>query len=385
MMENVGEGEALRGPRGNRVTAAGLLVVGAAAGVWAGLSYRGMLEPEPIFPSPGLTAQVLLSDYYPDLEGTPGDTDVFIFQGEEPGANVLVIGGVHANEPAGFLAAVVMVENLTVRAGKVVVIPRANASAFTCNDPQEGNPQSFSIETPGGERAFRLGSRLTNPVHQWPDPTLFETPAGQIVSGPEARNLNRAFPGREDGYLTERIAYGIMELIRKEGIDIGIDLHESSPEYPVINAIVFHENSAEIAALAQMNLQFDGLDLRLEASPPNLRGLSHREWGDEAGIHALLLETPNPVQGRLKGKTSAALVVDGKDKYYLKAEALGRLFIPYTEEGVPISVRVARQLAGIQAILGSLEEMEPDKAVHFEGLPDWTEVQERGVGAFLRN
>ena len=33
-------------------------------------------------------------------------------------------------------------------------------------------------------------------------------------------------------------------------IDIGIDLHESAPEYPVINALVFHEGSAEIAALA---------------------------------------------------------------------------------------------------------------------------------------
>jgi hypothetical protein len=385
MMERAPEELLVQGPRGNRVTAAALLAVGVAAGTCAGMSYRGMLESEPIFPSQGLTAEVLLSDYFPALKGTPGDTEVYIFQGEDPGANVLVIGGVHANEPAGFLAAVVLVENLRVRAGKVVVIPRGNASAFTCNDPQEGNPQWFFIETPGGERAFRLGSRLTNPVHQWPDPTLFETPSGQIVSGPEARNLNRAFPGRAGGYLTERIAFGIMELIRKEGIDIGIDLHESSPEYPVINAIVFHEKSAEIAALAQMDLQFEGLDLRLEASPQNLRGLSHREWGDAEGIHALLLETPNPVQGRLKGRTSADLVVDGKDKYYLKAEALGRLFIPYTEDGIHISVRVARQLAGIQAILNSLEEMEPEKAVHLEGLPDWMEVQDRGVGAFLRN
>ena len=99
-----------------------------------------------------------------------------------------------------------------------------------------------------------------------------------------------------------------MEVIRQEGITIGIDLHESSPEYPVINAIVFHENSAEVAAVAQMNLQFDDLDLRLEASPLNLRGLSHREWGDAAGIMALLIETPNPVQGRLKGRPTAELV-----------------------------------------------------------------------------
>lgn len=370
--------------KGTRATAGALLVAGAAAGLWAGASFRSMGEVEPLYPSPGLTRQALLSDYFDGLKGTPGDTDVFVFEGEEPGAAVLVIGGVHPNEPAGYLAAVLLVETLEVTRGRVVVIPRSNASAFTVNDPQEGNPQRFSIETPGGARTFRFGSRLTNPVHQWPDPTLFETPAGQIVSGPEARNLNRCFPGKPDGNLTERIAWGIMEVIRQEEIELGIDLHESSPEYPVINAIVFHENSAEVAAVAQMNLQFDGLDLRLEASPPNLRGLSHREWGDAAGIHALLLETPNPSQGRLKGPTSAELVVEGKDRFYLKAEPLGRLFIPYTEEGVHISVRVARQLAGITAILQALEELDPNQSVGMEGVPDWLEVQERGVGAFLR-
>jgi hypothetical protein len=158
MMEHAREDVIVKG-RGNRFTAAALLVVGAAAGVWAGISYRAMLEPEPIYPSQGLTSQVMLSDYFPALEGTPGDTEVFVFHGEEAGANVLIIGGVHANEPAGFLAAVVLVENLRVRAGKVVVIPRANASAFTCNDPQEGNPQWFFIETPGGggHSAWDLG------------------------------------------------------------------------------------------------------------------------------------------------------------------------------------------------------------------------------------
>ena len=35
------------------------------------------------------------------------------------------------------------------------------------------------------------------------------------------------------------------------------------------------------------------------------------------------------------------------------------------------------------AILGSLEEMDPQQAVVLEGLPPWTEVQERGVRVFL--
>lgn len=365
-------------------TAAGLLALGTGGAFFAGRAFLGMRTVEPITPSSGLTRAARLSDYFPPLAGTAGDTDVYVFEGGGQGGSVLVTGGTHPNEPAGYVSAVVLAENLRVVRGKVVVIPRANASGFTCNDPQEANPQRFTIETARGPRAFRLGSRLTNPVDQWPDPTLYENPAGQMLSASEVRNLNRCYPGRPKGTLTERVAFGIMELIRKERIDLGIDLHESAPEYPVINAIVFHDASAELAAMAQMSLQSEGLEFRLEASPPNLRGLSHREWGDAAGIKAVLVETPNPVQGRLKGRTTAALVVDGKDRDYLKAARLGRLFIPYDEKGVPLSQRVARHLAAVAAVLQSLAELEPEKAVALEGLPAWPRVLDEGLGPFLR-
>jgi len=365
-------------------TAAGLLALGAAAAFLAGREFLSMKAVEPIHPGPGLSRQALLSDYFPPLAGTPGDTDVYVFEGPEPGGTVLVTGGTHANEPAGFVSSVVLVENLRVLKGRIIVIPRANASGFTCNDPQEANPQRFTVATPGGLREFRLGSRLTNPVHQWPDPTLYENPAGQMLSASEVRNLNRCYPGRPRGYLTEKAAFGIMELIRREKVDLGIDLHESAPEYPVINAIVFHDARAELAALAQMSLQAEGLEFRLEASPQNLRGLSHREWGDAAGIKAVLIETPNPVQGRLKGRTTAALVIDGKDKAYLKASRLGRLFIPYDEKGIPLGERVARHLAAVAAVLQSLAEIEPQKAIQVDGLPAWTRVMEEGLGPFLR-
>jgi len=366
------------------VTAVGLLVLGAGAAILAGRAFLGMRAVEPVTPSPGLTRAARLGDYFPPLAGTAGDTDVYVFEGREAGGTVLVTGGTHPNEPAGYVSAVVLAENLRAVRGKVIVIPRANASGFTCNDPQEANPQRFTVVTPAGPRAFRLGSRLTNPVDQWPDPTLYENPAGQMLSASEVRNLNRCYPGRPKGYLTERVAFGIMELIRKEKVDLGIDLHESAPEYPVINAIVFHEASAELAAMAQMSLQSEGLDFRLEASPPNLRGLSHREWGDAAGIKAVLVETPNPVQGRLKGRTTAGLVVDGRDKDYLKAARLGRLFIPYDERGVPLSERVARHLAAVAAVLRSLAELEPEKTVVLEGWPAWPRVLDEGLGPFLR-
>jgi hypothetical protein len=364
-------------------TLAGVLALLGLAGFFATRDFLSMRTPEAIYPSAGLTARRPLSFYFPALAGTPGDTDVFVFQGRQEGGRALILGGTHPNEPAGFVSAVVLVENIRVERGTVFIIPQANRSGFTHSDPQEGSPQGFTLETPAGPRFFRLGSRVTNPVHQGPDPTIYVNPGGQALAGIEARNLNRAYPGKPRGTLTERVAFAVMELIRRERIGLGIDLHESAPEYPVINALVFHERAADLAALAQISLQDRGLDFRLEASPPNLRGLSHREWGDAAGIPAVLIETPSASHGRLKGRTSASLIVDGRDPYYVRAAKLGRLYVPFGPEGIPLKDRVARHLAGVAALLAAWADLEPDRAIALSGLPDPAEIRVRGVGACL--
>ncbi len=374
-----------RGDQARPLHALACLIFAFVLSFLSGRSFIRMHRAERIYPSPGLREQKRLSEYFLPIRKTQGDTDVFIFKGNKPGGNLLIIGGTHPNEPAGFVTAVLLVENIRVERGTILIIPRANASGFSHSDPQEGNPQRFYVPTPTGSRAFRLGSRLTNPVDQWPDPAIYINPAGQKLAGNEARNLNRCYPGRPNGSLTERVAFSIMELIRREEIDFGIDLHESAPEYPVINAIVFHENSAELAAMAMMELQSEGYEIRLEASPPNLRGLTHREWGDHAGIRAVLLETPNASHGRLKGRPSSSLIVDGRDKFYEKASKLGWLFVPYGKEGIPLAHRVARHLAALRALVSSFSELEPDRAIEIEGLPEAEEVRERGVGAFLHS
>ncbi|MDD8026944.1 MAG: succinylglutamate desuccinylase/aspartoacylase family protein [Acidobacteriota bacterium] len=361
-----------------------ILALLATAGFFAARDFLSMRAEEPIRPSAGLTSIRPLSSYFPALAGTPGDTDVYVFKGREEGGRVLILGGTHPNEPAGYVSAVVLIENLRVDRGTIFIIPRANRSGFTHSDPQEASPQRYAIETPSGRRFFRLGSRVTNPVHQWPDPTIYVNPGGQALAGIEARNLNRAYPGRPRGNLTERVAFGVMELIRRERIGLGLDLHESAPEYPVINALVFNEAAADLAATAQMSLQDQGLDFRLEASPPNLRGLSHREWGEAAGIKAVLIETPNASHGRLKGRPSASLVVDGRDKFYVRAAGLGRLYVPFGPEGIPLRDRVARHLAGVAALLAGLADLEPENAVGISGLPDPDGIRAGGVGAFLR-
>jgi len=359
------------------------VLLAAAACAITAPEFLSMSKKEPIYPSPGLTGLTKLSSYFPGLHNSPGNTDVYVFEGEREGGRLLILGGTHPNEPAGFITSVLLVENLGVQKGKVFLIPRANNSGFMHTDPQEGNPQRYPIRTTEGKRWFRYGSRLTNPIHQWPDPVLYVNPSGQTLSGVESRNLNRCYPGRQDGHLTEKVAYAITSLIRKEKIDLAIDLHEAAPEYPVVNAIVFHENSAEVAALASMKLQIEGLEFRLEASPPNLRGLSHREWGDSANTKAILLESANVSHGRLKGKPSASLILEGKDKNYCKAARLGRLFVPFDEKGIPLKQRVSRHLAAVYALLSSLEDIEPNLAIRLDRSPSADQVRKIGIGPFL--
>ena len=201
-----------------------LLALAAAAIVYLAGQFLSMREVEPIYPGPGVTEIKMLSDWYPGLEGTAGDTEVYVLEGEQEGDSMLVLGGTHPNEPSGLVAAVLLIENAQPEAGTLYVIPRTNNSAFTCTDPQEGAPMRFTIDTPNGERWFRFGSRATNPIHQWPDPEIYvHASSGQRLSGSETRNINRSYPGRTDGTFTEEMSYGVTQLIEQEGIDITVD------------------------------------------------------------------------------------------------------------------------------------------------------------------
>ncbi|MBS3788022.1 succinylglutamate desuccinylase/aspartoacylase family protein [Candidatus Bipolaricaulota bacterium] len=369
--------------KGTKYSAIGLLSLSLLLSFFAGRSFLEMRNPKPIFAGPDVKEVKHLSDYAPVLAGTPEDPRVYVMEGEQKGGTVFILGGTHPNEPAGFLSAVTIVENATLERGRLIVIPRANPSGFTHTQPLEGSPQFFSVKTPKGTRSFRFGSRRTNPIHQWPDPNVYVNKEGQKLAGFEIRNLNRSYPGDKRGYLTEKLAYGIMELIRKEKPQISFDLHESSPEYPVTNAIVAHEKSMELATMAKLNLDLLDIDMKLESSPANLRGISHREWGERTTTNPILLETPNPSQGRLRGETTADLIVEGKDKYYLSAANKGLLFTDYTEKGLPLELRVAQHLQTVEEILSVFSSSNPEKAVSFKKIPDLSKLNEKGLGPFL--
>lgn len=337
-----------------------------------------------IYPSPYLSEQKMLSDYNPNLAGTAGDTEVLVFVGEEPGGTLLVVGGSHGDEAAGPATALLFAENAKVTQGRLIVIPYANRSGYTHTLPQEGHPAEFVIPTPQGDRIIKYGARLTNPIHQWPDPTVYvQQVDGQKLAGTEARNLNRAFPGSKDGPLTSKVAYAILELIKSENVDVAIDLHESSPEYPVNNAIVAHDRAMEMAVFASLDLSFDGVEIGIEPSPLGLRGLSHREWGDNSEVFAFLLESANAAQGRLRGKTNAELVISGKDPMYVKSYERGRLYVKYPDEGIPLVKRVARHTATIQALASTFSDFYPESRITVENIPSYTELMASGLGNYL--
>lgn len=368
----------------HQITAIVLLVAVAAICIYSGNLFLSLREPDIIKAGDGVTEVRRLSDYFAALKDTRGDTDIYVMGGQQEGGKVLVLGGTHANEPSGYLSAVVMVEKAQVPVGQIFVIPRANNSAYTHNDSQEAAPLYVHLTNPDGEtRAFRYGSRATNVIDQWPDPDVYEHAAsGQQLSGSETRNLNRGYPGRADGNLTEQMCYAITELIKQEGIGLTFDLHEASPEYPVINATVAHEKSMDIAAMGSFELDMLGIAMALEPSPVNLRGLTHRELGDYTDTYPLLMETANASQGRLRGATNEKLALDGKDKFYVSAEKLGLLYVPYDENGHSIEERVGRHLQGLQSYISAYSDLTGNTVV-LENLPGYETMLSANVGDYL--
>lgn len=354
----------------------------------AGRSFAIQLqEREPVVVGPGVSKVANLSDYFSPLKDTPGDTPVYVMEGAEEGGSALIIAGEHPNEISGVLSSVILIENGEILKGRVFLIPFANDSAFTVSHPGEATPTRYHIATPWGERWFRFGDRWTNPLHQWPDPEVYSHyPSGQQLSGFDIRNLNRCYPGKPNGTLTEQVGHAITELIRQEGIDLTIDLHEAEPMYPVINTIVSHQNAIDIGVIAAIDLAIDeGIKIGNEISPVKLHGLAHRELGDHTDTLVVLAETCNPIQDPLRGRTDETLLLTGKDEFILKAFELGLLFVPYDEHGSPVDERVGRDTSTILKVIETFSDLCPEKEILVSGFPRMSEVVEHGVGAYLRN
>lgn len=365
-----------------------IVIFGMALCVLAGISFfQSRHLREPVVLSPGVSEVKHLSDYFPGIGGTVNDSYVYILEGKKEGGTFLILGGTHPEEPAARLAAWVIVENALVEQGRLFVILSANRSGTTVTRLGGGYPPDYTIDTPWGGQKFRMGDRWSNPLDQWPDPEVYiHYPSKQELAYVDIRNLNRTWPGRANGTLTERTCYAMTELIRREKVDIVIDLHEAELQYPVISTIVAHEKGQDLAAMASMMISgTEGFDIGMENSPYALRGLSHREIGDHTDAISLLLETPEPFLDATRGRTDRSLLLEGKDRFIMKAGKHGLLFERMDENGWPIDKRVGRHCSSILQIADLWTEENPEKSLRMANIPRYSEIIEKGTGFYLHN
>jgi len=125
------------------------------------------------------------------MECTKYQTPIFHFKSSQEGPTVMILGGTHGNEPAGFEAAYCLMDQFSsngLKAGEIFIVPEANRLADSLNTRR--------IPVPAGINK-------------------------------ERGNLNRGYPGDPNGLPMEQLAYQITEFTREHNVDLFLDLHES--------------------------------------------------------------------------------------------------------------------------------------------------------------
>ncbi len=125
------------------------------------------------------------------MEKTIYQTPIFHFDSKQKGPVVLIIGGTHGNEAAGFEAVHRLLEQFSkngIKQGEIFLIPEANKLAVDNNKRRIPVPADVDIEK---------------------------------------GNLNRCYPGDLKGLPMEKEAYEIAGLIKNNNINLVLDLHES--------------------------------------------------------------------------------------------------------------------------------------------------------------
>jgi predicted deacylase len=349
--------------------------------------YRHRHYRTPVVAGPGVTKVIKLSEFVPSLKGTMADADVFILEGKEPGGKVLVMANTHANEPAGLLATIIMIENAVVEKGTLIIIPEFNNSGSLNTKPGDGYPLYYDIPTEWGRVRFRMGNRDASPLDQWPDPDVYiHYPDKKLFSYIDVRNTNRTWPGRPNGAVMERVTYAAMQMMRRDKVDIAIDMHGAETMFPVTNCIVAPEKSAKIATLTAMTVKaMEGFDNHVEGSPSGFRGLSHREIGDFSDTLPFLLEAPIPFLDQPTGPKTVKLLLDGKDPFLLSLSKKKKLFVSYDENGWPMEKRVGQHCSVSLEIIRQYSKKNPDKAIRIQGIPRYAEVVKNGVGHYFHD
>lgn len=145
------------------------------------------------------------------IEGNPFSLEVFLINGKSDGPTLVVTAGIHAAEYASIAAALEVGQKLTAESlrGRMVILPLVN------------------------QRGFRVRSIYTNPM--------------------DGINLNRVFPGKQDGSASEQIAAWVFENAIKQG-NFFIDLHGGDLIEALVPFTIYYRTGNEAVDKASIEL-----------------------------------------------------------------------------------------------------------------------------------
>lgn len=218
---------------------------------------------------PPKVENVITHESYQVMEGTTLETTVHVFKSSIEGPTIFITGGTHGDEVAGWKAAEKLIteEYYKNYIGTVVVIPYLN----------------------------KLGCELEQ---RYPGVSNKGSYNGETYS-----DLNRAFPGKVDGTLTERLAYTICEEVKKYNPKYVVDLHESrgsydpdeTGRYKLGNELLYANGKSSIMCediLEIYNRDFlSAGDTRFNQEGPGVAGSFNEYYGQTLKCYGFTIET----------------------------------------------------------------------------------------------
>lgn len=186
------------------------------------------------------------------MVGTRYESPIYYLTDSRNKTKVFIISGIHGNEVGGIGASERIITQKYEWAD-MTIIPRAN------------------------EEAYKL--KVRNPYYM--------------------SDLNRAFPGKENGTDTERLAYEIFNLVKKGKPDIVIDLHEWDNKFDednslLTNGLVINSVGGRLWESGEkVYNQYNKLDkkdkLLLNIGPPS--GSINKEISERLNIPVITIES----------------------------------------------------------------------------------------------
>lgn len=190
-------------------------------------------------------------------EGSTAQTPCYVLRAKEPGPTILIIGGMHGNEPAG-AAAAEQIASWQFNRGTLVIVPQANVLAL----------QARKRRTPG----------LTG----------------------NAGDLNRAFPiGNSPRNGIATALWSLVETYKPDWvIDLheGFDFHRSNPKSVGSSIIHSAQKRARVLAtkmIAAVDATIKSKGQRFDRIQTQVAGSLARAAWENAGIPSMIIETTN--------------------------------------------------------------------------------------------